>query len=483
MNCPECGRPVSARHNQCDACGCDLTLYRKLVMLSAQYYNQGLEKAKVRDLTGAVVLLKNSLEINKRNTDARNLLGLVYFEMGETVAALSEWVISKHFQPEDNFADSYMDTVQANSVQLDAINQAIRKYNTALEAAKSGTDDIAILQLKKVIGLHPNFIRAAQLLALLYIKSNDIERAKRLLIRISRIDISNTTTLQYLTEINKIQSGEAAENGNTENEAEYSGLQPGIAPVDSFKEEHVNVWPFVNLVLGTIVGILVLFFIIVPAKEKEYRETYQADVISYSEELNTKIAAIDSLTTQVNALQSKNDVLEHDLQEAIGRVEYVSYEDPKYAQLFVDLYNAMTQYNVYVADTQARQEKKEDPSQQLCRKTAAVLLAVNIDDTENEEAHAIYDEMCSYVMADASGYCYQLGAAEYDKGQYENAITYFLEANDYDNTYDRPMYYLGLCYTRIGNNEKAILYYEMLITVCPNSSLIGSATENLNQLR
>ena len=29
------------------------------------------------------------------NIDARNLLGLVYFETGEVVEALTEWVISK----------------------------------------------------------------------------------------------------------------------------------------------------------------------------------------------------------------------------------------------------------------------------------------------------------------------------------------------------------------------------------------------------
>ncbi len=34
-----------------------------------------------------------SLNFNKHNTEARNLLGLVYNEMGETIAALSEWVL------------------------------------------------------------------------------------------------------------------------------------------------------------------------------------------------------------------------------------------------------------------------------------------------------------------------------------------------------------------------------------------------------
>ena len=50
-----------------------------------------LQKRKVRDLSGAVVSLKRSLKFYKNNIPARNLLGLIYFEIGETVAALGQW--------------------------------------------------------------------------------------------------------------------------------------------------------------------------------------------------------------------------------------------------------------------------------------------------------------------------------------------------------------------------------------------------------
>ena len=53
------------------------------------YYNIGLEKAKSRDLTGAVTALKKSLRFDKYQTDARNLLGLIYNEIGEVGSALS----------------------------------------------------------------------------------------------------------------------------------------------------------------------------------------------------------------------------------------------------------------------------------------------------------------------------------------------------------------------------------------------------------
>ena len=50
---------------------------------------------------------------------ARNLLGLVYYEIGEVVQALSEWVISANYQPEDNIATKYLKEVHNNRNQLE----------------------------------------------------------------------------------------------------------------------------------------------------------------------------------------------------------------------------------------------------------------------------------------------------------------------------------------------------------------------------
>ena len=62
--------------------------------IANSYYNLGLEKAKVRDLSGAAQCLKKSLHFSKYQTDARNLLGLIYYENGEVADALVQWVIS-----------------------------------------------------------------------------------------------------------------------------------------------------------------------------------------------------------------------------------------------------------------------------------------------------------------------------------------------------------------------------------------------------
>lgn len=105
MNCMNCGAfLVDKDLDYCPKCGCNVLIQKKVDYLSRQYYNRGLEKASVRDLSGAIDCLKQSLIYNKHNIQARNLLGLVYFETGEVVAALSEWVISKNLQPSRNLA-------------------------------------------------------------------------------------------------------------------------------------------------------------------------------------------------------------------------------------------------------------------------------------------------------------------------------------------------------------------------------------------
>ncbi|WP_442871746.1 tetratricopeptide repeat protein, partial [Anaerosporobacter sp.] len=263
MNCPNCGSALGKK-NKCDKCGTNVSAFQKAIRISNSYYNMGLEKAKVRDLTGAVFVLQKSLKFNKENTNARNLLGLVYYEMGEIVAALSEWVLSKHYQPQDNDCDYYINSIQSNQTRLESANQMIKKYNAALQAAKQGNDDLAILQLKKVTSLNPHFLRANHLLALLYMKNKENDKALKCLMKIRKIDVTNTTTLRYLDEL---KAGQPVQESNDKKEDNSFGKASNIskiAPVSSYLEEKPNIWVFLNLIIGIVIGVGLLYFLVVP---------------------------------------------------------------------------------------------------------------------------------------------------------------------------------------------------------------------------
>ena len=75
MKCMNCGAELTDSA-YCPNCGCDVSVQKQAIVLSGLYYNQGLEKAQVRDLSGATDQLKRSLKFNKPHIDARNQLGL-----------------------------------------------------------------------------------------------------------------------------------------------------------------------------------------------------------------------------------------------------------------------------------------------------------------------------------------------------------------------------------------------------------------------
>ena len=75
---------------------------------SLYWYNDGLKKAKIRDLTGALASLKKSIRFDKYNKDARNLLGLVYYGRGEVPRAMAVWIVSERLNPRENVATEYL---------------------------------------------------------------------------------------------------------------------------------------------------------------------------------------------------------------------------------------------------------------------------------------------------------------------------------------------------------------------------------------
>ena len=63
---------------------------------------------------------------------------------------------------------------------------------------------MAIIQLKKVLSLNPKLVKAHQLLALLYIRTEEYERAGRELRRALDIDRTDSVSLHYQAELEEL---------------------------------------------------------------------------------------------------------------------------------------------------------------------------------------------------------------------------------------------------------------------------------------
>ena len=71
--------------------------------------------------------------------------------------------------------------MQETPSELETMNQAIKKYNQCLTYCQQDGEDLAVIQLKKVVTSHPTFLKAYQLLALLYLKTEQYAKARQVL--------------------------------------------------------------------------------------------------------------------------------------------------------------------------------------------------------------------------------------------------------------------------------------------------------------
>ena len=321
MNCMNCGAFLTDMDlDYCPNCGYNVLIQKKVDYLSKIFYNQGLEKASIRDLSGAIACLKQSLMYDKRNIRARNLLGLVYFETGEVVSALSEWVISKNLQPTRNLASEYINKLQANPNKLAAINETIKKYNHALMLCREGHEDMAAIQLRKILTQNSKLIKGYHLLALIQMKNGEWNKARRILKKAARIDKTNTTTLRFLREVDE-QTGVTTRlekkkkglfrSGTKENpDTDILGSERVAQP--TVYREHSKVSVFFILMAGIAAGAVAFWLLAVPAiRQGIYQETNQ-QIVQYSESLASQGA---ELTKAQGEAKESGDTVESVTQE------------------------------------------------------------------------------------------------------------------------------------------------------------------------
>ena len=321
MNCMNCGAFLTDMDlDYCPNCGYNVLIQKKVDYLSKIFYNQGLEKASIRDLSGAIACLKQSLMYDKRNIRARNLLGLVYFETGEVVSALSEWVISKNLQPTRNLASEYINKLQANPNKLAAINETIKKYNHALMLCREGHEDMAAIQLRKILTQNSKLIKGYHLLALIQMKNGERNKARRILKKAARIDKTNTTTLRFLREVDE-QTGVTTRlekkkkglfrSGTKENpDTDILGSERVAQP--TVYREHSKVSVFFILMAGIAAGAVAFWLLAVPAiRQGIYQEANQ-QIVQYSESLASQGA---ELTKAQGEAKESGDTVESVTQE------------------------------------------------------------------------------------------------------------------------------------------------------------------------
>ncbi len=438
---------------------------KKIIRQSNAWYNDGLSKARIRDLSGAVQSLRRSLQYNRDNITARNLLGLVYYGRGEVVEALIEWIISKNLRPRDNIANGYIRSIQNSARELEVINQAVKRYNQCLISCRQN-EDMAIIQLKKVTASHPTFLKAHQLLALLYLHTKQNAKARQTLAAARKLDTTNETTLRYMHELAQVRGKKAKkrENKGTKRKKkkketiEYSlGNETIIQPAHRMVRELAGRFTVMNIVLGAAIGAAIVWFLIVPAVDESKTDKRNKETIEYSQRINAMEAQISALTRTLDGYRADSADSEEAVQTAAVTAD--SYEN---LMLALEQYNSGNYSEDMVADT---------------------LLNINRASL-GEGGQTEFDSLAESVYPVACSTKYDSGIASFHVANYETAIESLLQVVRMDESYDDggALLALGNAYLENGDSEAATTYFKRVNELFPDGDNAAEAKEKLEAI-
>lgn len=453
MECYNCGI-ILGREKVCPNCGVDLSIYRQFVGISNYLYNQALAKAKTRDLSGAIADLRLSLQYNKVNTNARNLLGLIYYEMGEGVAAVREWLISKGYQSEENRASVYLEQTKKEPAEKERINQQARKYNQVVAYCHQDSLDLAVIQLKKILAGNANFVKGWQLLALIYIHDGELEQARKALHKAEAIDVGNQTTARYLKEVTEqLRKGGGKKAKKVQAVAYQNGNDTIIQP--KFRGD-IGFWGMAaNLLVGVAIGVAITWYLVVPGVRKQAVSDASVAVTEANNTIAEKNNTIKSLEEQIDSLTG-------DVQDA--------KDDMKNRDAAIDASEALlTAYDAYINENiELAGDTLEGIDEKLLSENGRNIIKTLREQVNNEYLTQAYTE----------------GMSAYNSYRNEEAIEQLSKVVAMDEQYDNgnALYNLAQAYRKTENWEKALECYSKVVELFPGSSLAYNANRYVTQI-
>lgn len=460
--CYSCGMALSEK-SYCTSCGADVGRYKKILYMSNRYYNRGLEKAEIRDLTGAVEDLRQSLKLYKRNTQARNLLGLVYFEMGETVNAMAEWVLSEHYQKDKNIASDYIETLKTNAVLLDTINSSIKKYNQALNLCKQDSLDVAKISLKRVVSNNPRLISAHLLLALILMKEEDYAAAKKELILVRRIDRGNITAALYLRMAEENLNTDSKRKKKTSENAVTIQSGNDIIIQPNTRKENSFVSIMINVLIGLVIGLLVGWFVLGPIRINIQKSEENKELAEAYEEINLKNASISSYSQQVDSLQYQYDTLKDQMNAYEGANG--AFEGYKYLLLAVKEYS-----------------KGESADKNMIAQYLDKIDKNGSEKLNETEFVEVYNLLKTSIGESVADSFYENGFNAYRQEDYITALENFKKAVEYNPENVDALYYLACTYLANKDYDNAKYYFNTVINLAPDSELGSKAVNYIAEI-
>lgn len=350
----------------------------------------------------------------------------------------------QNYQPID------LKSIKENTSDIpDNIKNSIILYNKALESLGSGSEDIAIIELKKAISMNPHFCEAMNLLGLCYSYIKDYPRAAEIFEKVAAAENNGVKALRYL---NLLNAGGNPAPANTRDKKK-AGLNMSKAKTS---KKPGNGTPFFNnlkpggridlikYMAGIVIGALLVLLVRLPYvsgnnDNADLRVTADGD----KKLMEEKIAAYES---SYKELEEKYRNLQKDLEAAKSSVDYYKF-------------------SIKLFEVESMVSKKNYEG------AADMLVLMKTVDFKGEEK-ARFERMYKEIMPAAATAVFEQGFKLFNAGQYQEALKKLNKVQVYDNNFERMdavLYYAGKSYKELNDSRNAVAMFQRILDNYPES--------------
>ncbi len=343
----------------------------------------------------------------------------------------------------------------------DKIRNSIFLYNKAIESLRSGSEDIAAIELKKAISMNPQFYEAMNLLGVCYGYSGDKEKAAEVFNKVMEAESNSIMAMEYMQQFGLIESMQPRKNRQVKQPVQ----QPG-EPLKRIRATKQTILSNIQVKTKTIIkasiigagfvaGFLLsaILFASLPQKEAKSLTPPQ----SKTEPSNSEIKA--EYEAKYAELERKYGLLQQDKENAVQLADY---------------YKATLKLNEI--DILFRDKKYEDAADMLL-----LMKTIEFKDAEKDKFNELYNS----VMPLAAKVVYDQGYKLYNSRKYQDSLKKLEMVQVYYpefNRIDAVLYYMGRSCQMLQDSRSALALFQKLVEGYPKTTYARSAKARINEI-
>jgi TolA-binding protein len=372
----------------------------------------------------------------------------------------------KNFKPID-----LEEIVQAGEKIPDNIRNSVFLYNKAIESLRSGSEDIAMIGLRKAISMNPNFNEAHNLLGICYSYVGETEKAAEMFNKVSKTESNGVLAMSYMRKFGMIEEAQQQADKQTSKQSlraerqikrssdQTADLSKRLGSGKYSRKETKTKKQYIFDILKILVAFaagLALYAVIQPPMKEPEDTPVQPDKSAIEAAVNEVRAEYDSKLAEMS---NKIALLQKDKDNALAQADYYK-----------------TSLRLYEIESLVADKKYQDAADVLL-----LMKTVEYEDAEKEK----FDNLYVKVMPLAAKAAYDQGYKLYNSRNYPDSLKSFERVQVYDPEYkrmDAVLYYMGRCNQFADNSRTATALFQRLIDNYPKSSYVKNAKVRLNEL-